>query len=150
MFFCTSCGVKNEVDSNFCRACGKPAQGGTVSQANTPPPAPKTDKTLVNKCTACGAIIESFRTSCSSCGIELVTNRDVESVKGFFKKLEDITEREYEANKQRERESKLIKMQSTPMVICEAIAVASLILLVMKLTGISETILDYIKMFFLE
>ncbi|MCL2762821.1 MAG: zinc ribbon domain-containing protein [Treponema sp.] len=134
MSFCTSCGEKNQGDAKFCTACGKPV-GGTSS----PSSGASTPSAQVNKCPACRAPIESFQTRCSSCGTELGSAESGESVKSFFKKLDDITEREYEANKKREKETgKKKRKQSTPLKVLEFIAVLSFILLLLHLTGINN------------
>ena len=146
--FCSSCGVKNDANAKFCNGCGKPfgesaqsnsssSESGSSSQASGTP--------VVNKCPACRAPIESFQTRCSSCGTELGSAQSGESVASFFKKLDDLTQKEYEADKQRERETgKKKQKQSMPLKICELIAIFSFVLLVLHITGINKTILSYL------
>jgi len=145
--FCSSCGVKNDANAKFCNGCGKPfgesaqsnsssSESGSSSQASGTP--------VVNKCPACRAPIESFQTRCSSCGSELGSAQSSESVASFFKKLDELTEREYAAEKQREKETgKKKKKQSTLLKVCEFVAVFSFILLLLHITGINKTILSF-------
>ena len=136
--FCSSCGVKNDSNSKFCNGCGKP-MGEASSQ-----PSVAQSAAQVNKCPACRAPIESFQTRCSSCGTELGSAQSGESVASFFKKLDELTQNEYEADKQRERDTgKKKQKQSMPLKVCEFIAVLSFILLVLHLTGINKTILGF-------
>ena len=104
--------------------------------AQTPAPAPSPAQP--SKCPACRAPIESFQTRCPSCGSELSSAESGESVKAFFQKLDDLTQKEYEANKAREGSSgkKAKKKQPWPIAMCEAIAVISIIMIILKLTGI--------------
>jgi len=153
--FCSSCGVKNEGGAKFCSGCGKPMGGASPQAGGTSSqPAPSSQSSgpavQVNKCPACRAPIESFQTRCSSCGTELNTAQAGESVQSFFKKLEEITEREYAADKQREKDSKIKKKKNQPkaLVICEAVAIVSIILIILNVTNISEIIIAVILAFF--
>jgi len=56
----------------------------------------------VRKCPSCGAPIESFQTRCSSCGHELNEIKTSETVQAFFQRLEEQSNLEYRANKERE------------------------------------------------
>ena len=134
MVFCTSCGVKNDAGAKFCSSCGKPLAG---VQAAGPSSQPGTSSAAaqVNKCPACRAPIESFQTRCSSCGSELNTAQSGESVASFFKKLDELTEREYAADKAREGAGgRKKKKQPKVVVLFEVVAVISLILLLLQLT----------------
>ena len=137
--FCSSCGAKNDAGAKFCNGCGKPmgvSQAGSDGAQSNPAPAAQ-----VNKCPACRAPIESFQTRCSSCGTELNSAQSSESVANFFKKLDEITQKEYEADKQREKETgKKRRKQSTPLKVLEIIAVLSFILMILHITGISNMI----------
>ena len=140
--FCSSCGVKNDSNSKFCSSCGKPMGEASPQQSAAQSATPAS----VNKCPACRAPIESFQTRCSSCGSELGSAQSGESVASFFKKLDDLTQKEYEADKQRERDTgKKKQRQSLPLKVCEFIAVLSFILLVLHLTGINKTILSFFE-----
>jgi len=104
-----------------------------------------------NVCPVCKAPIGSFQTRCSSCGQEISADsvkRD-ETVEAFFKKLDELSQKEYEAKKQKQRDDKKTKRkQSKPLVICEVIAVVSLVLLILHFTGLNE-ILKVLPMMFL-
>ena len=153
MFFCTSCGAKNEGDAKFCASCGK-SVGGASSQPVAPSqpaaspqpvasPQPSAPQVQVNKCPACRAPIESFQTRCSSCGSELNTAQSGESVASFFKKLDELTEREYAADKAREGAGrKKKKKQPKIVVLCEIVAVVLLILLILQLTPLPGMLRD--------
>ena len=97
-------------------------------------------KDTVKKCPSCGQTLGSFQTKCPSCGHEISTAAAAESVQGFFQKLEELSEREYQANKEREGKAKQKKKSPWPLRICEAVAVMTLILIILKLTGVSESL----------
>jgi len=131
--FCSNCGVKNDAGVKFCSGCGKPI--GESAQS-APAPAAPAAAAQPTRCPACRAPIESFQTRCSSCGSELVSAQSGESVASFFKKLDELTEREYAANKSREGAAgkKAKKKQPKIVVLCEVVAVISIILLLLQLT----------------
>jgi predicted RNA-binding Zn-ribbon protein involved in translation (DUF1610 family) len=150
MTFCTNCGAKVDDGIKFCGSCGKPVQpagaqpAADSSQPEAPPQAvPRTVNVgQVKKCPSCGQALESFQTRCPSCGHEISTAKDEEAVTNFFVKLEELTNKEYEANKQREGKAKPKKKQPKAVILCEAIAVMSLILILLHVTGINRNILD--------
>ena len=149
MAFCTSCGAKCEDGLKFCASCGKPLQAsasqseaGSQSGTQTAAMPKSVNVGQIRKCPACGASVDSFQTRCSSCGHEFNTIKDEEAVSNFFKKLDELTQKEYEANKAREGKAKIKTKVSKPVAICQAIAIVSLVLILLKVTGISDTILD--------
>jgi hypothetical protein len=64
---------------------------------------------VVKVCPACGASIESFQTRCPSCGHELSDIKTSETVQMFFQRLEDLADREYNRDIEREQEDKYMK-----------------------------------------
>ena len=92
----------------------------------------------VKVCPACGQSIGSFQTKCPSCGHELSSAAAEESVQSFFQKLDELAEREYQANKKQEGKAKQKKKSPWPLRICEVFAVMSLILIILYVTGINE------------
>ena len=86
-------------------------------------------------CPGCRAPIGSFQTKCSSCGRELGAAPRDETVASFFKKLDELSQQEYKADKEREgKGGKKKKKQPKIMVLCEAVAIISIILLILQLT----------------
>jgi RNA polymerase subunit RPABC4/transcription elongation factor Spt4 len=82
MAFCSKCGTQMEDGAKFCPSCGT-AVGGAAAK-------PVTEKVgNIRKCPACGAVVESFQGRCGSCGHEFRGVEVVDSVKTFFKKLEE-------------------------------------------------------------
>ena len=156
MAFCTSCGAKIDDGVKFCGSCGKPIQSSgnqTVATAQQAPAAPLPEaaplpRTVnvgqVKKCPSCGAALESFQTRCPSCGHEISTAKDEEAVTNFFRKLDELTQKEYEANKQREGKAKAKKKQPKAVMLCEVVSITSLVLIILKATGISDVILAII------
>jgi len=139
MAFCTSCGAKNDDSSKFCNTCGKPIGG----QAAPAPAAPAAPAQQVAKCPGCGAPLGSFQTKCPTCGMELNTTQGDEAVKTFFKKLEDLSQKEYEANKAREGQTGAKKKkQPKAVVLCEVVAVISALLIILHATGIRNSLLE--------
>ena len=94
----------------------------------------------IKVCPACGQSLESFQTRCPSCGHEINTAAAAESVQGFFQKLEELSEREYEADKSREGQKKQKKTSPWPLRLCEIFAVVSLVLIILHVTGINKTL----------
>jgi hypothetical protein len=89
----------------------------------------------VRVCPECGQSIESLQTRCRSCGHELNNIQVDESVKSFFQKLEELNKQEYEANKKREGAGgKKKRKQPKIVVLCEVVAVISVILMLLHLT----------------
>ena len=147
MPFCTACGTQNEDSAKFCKACGK-SIGGESSQTNAAPIPKSVTVGQVMKCPSCGGVVESFQTRCSTCGQELNTAKGEEIVKSFFQKLEEINNKEYEANKQREaQEGKRKRKRSKAIIICETIAITSLILIITHVTGMNTVIVQLVGMF---
>jgi len=148
MAFCTNCGAKIDNNVKFCSSCGNPVQGSPAAEPEAAPQAPPAPRTVnvgqVKKCPSCGAALESFQTRCSSCGHEISTAKDEEAVANFFRKLDELTQKEYEANKQREGKAKAKKKQPKAVVICEAISVTSLVLILLHITGMRDIILYFI------
>jgi len=128
---CPACRAPIESSQTRCPSCGtelNKSSGSGSSQSSAPAAQP-------NKCPACRAPIESFQTRCSSCGAELNTAQSGESVKSFFAKLDDLTQKEYEANKTRDSGGKKAKSKQPKIVVlCEVVAVISIILLILQLT----------------
>jgi uncharacterized membrane protein YvbJ len=143
MAFCTNCGTKLDDNVKFCSSCGNLV--GSPAQVNPPPqPAPLLRTVTVGqvkKCPSCGSEIESFQTRCSSCGHEISTVKDEELVSNFFIKLDELAQKEYEANKQREGKTKAKRKQPKAVVICEVVSITSLILILLHVTGMRNVLL---------
>jgi uncharacterized membrane protein YvbJ len=101
----------------------------------------------IKVCPACGDTLGSFQTKCASCGLEISSAQDEESVAAFFQKLDDLTQQEYQENKLREKAGKRKIKQTKPMIICEVIAIATLIVLIIHFIGLTEWIKDLPAMF---
>ena len=147
MTFCSNCGTKNEDNAKFCASCGKPV-GESTSQAGAAPQASAAPTSVsagqMRKCPACGGTIDAFKTKCV-CGYEINTAESDNAVKEFFKKLEDLSQKEYAANKAREGETgKKKKKQPKLVALCEVVAVVSLILIILHATGVRNGILSVV------
>lgn len=92
MPFCVNCGHELSENIKFCAYCGEPvnevasyAQRKTVYEGE------------LHKCPNCGELLESFVTTCPSCGCELRGTQVSSAIKEFALKLEAIeSSREYE------------------------------------------------------
>ena len=93
----------------------------------------------IRACPACGKSVESFQAKCV-CGHEFNSIQVNESVQVFFQKLEELSRQEVEAAKKREGASgkKAKRKQPKIVVLCEAVAVISVILLLLHITGIAD------------
>ncbi|MDR2542350.1 MAG: hypothetical protein LBC80_02740 [Treponema sp.] len=93
----------------------------------------------MKRCPACRQpLSDSFQTKCPTCGHELNTAEAGQSVKEFFQKLDEVTQKEYEADRQREGRDKKKKKQPKIVVLCEIFAILSVILIVLHLTGLNR------------
>ena len=83
MAFCINCGQRLVDDAKFCANCGTPAANDNTKR-----------KTVydgeLHKCPNCGELLNSFSSSCLSCGYELRGTEATSSVKELSYKLEQI------------------------------------------------------------
>jgi hypothetical protein len=127
--------VKNEGNAKFCGACGKPVGEGASQSETASGTASQPSVVKPNKCSTCGATVESFQTRCTSCGSEINIAGSMESVQSFFKKLDDISQKEYAANKALEGKNGKKKVKQPKIVVlCEVVAIISIILLILYFT----------------
>lgn len=81
MAFCTNCGKELAADANFCSNCG--AAAGTAGNTKR--------KSVydgeLHKCPGCGEVMNSFATTCPSCGLELRGVQSARSVTIFADRL---------------------------------------------------------------
>ena len=98
----------------------------------------------LRKCPACKQpLSDTFQTKCPTSGHELSTAESAQAVKDFFKKLDDLSQKEYEADKAREGAAKIKSKQPKFVVFCEVAAIVSAILIILHVTGINKTIVDF-------
>jgi uncharacterized membrane protein YvbJ len=93
----------------------------------------------MKRCPACKQpLSDSFQTKCPTCGHELTTAESAQAVKDFFQKLDDLSQKEYKADKEREGKKKTKIKQPKALIICEVVAIVSVILIILHLTGLNE------------
>jgi len=73
-------------------------QQSTKKVSDTPPP-PKSNKYgEVKKCPSCGAVVESFQTRCSDCGLEFREVQASTSIQELFRLLDEVEKERKENN----------------------------------------------------
>lgn len=94
MAYCSNCGAKLNNGDKFCSSCGKSVID-SISNDNSTRKEEYIGKVL--KCPYCCEILESFTTTCPSCGYELRNVKPSDAVKEFSLKIEKIeSNRKYE------------------------------------------------------
>lgn len=100
----------------------KEAETQAAPVAPVTPVAPKSNKFGdVRKCPACGAILQSFQTSCPDCGYELKNIESVQSAQMLFEQLQAVDLRKSdnmlhgEAERQRRLNEKLTIIKTFPV-----------------------------------
>ena len=96
MPYCTHCGKENPSDARFCSGCGKP-----IAFSSAPNERKQIYDGVLHKCPNCGEILNSFITTCPSCGYEIRGAQSSKKVNEFADMLDNLTTTKQETARQK-------------------------------------------------
>ena len=96
MTYCTHCGKENPSDARFCSGCGKP-----IAFSSAPNERKQIYDGVLHKCPNCGEILNSFITTCPSCGYEIRGAQSSKKVNEFADMLDNLTTTKQETARQK-------------------------------------------------